>query len=114
MGPLDCFCENGYTCCFYFHNVAALKKYLICKCSPIHARVLFLFDQPPYKIIVVGLENLYISAQICRKALIGMSHVMVHGVWRKDAAIHPMSYKKVKKAEQAAVMGTNKSIGGWL
>jgi hypothetical protein len=36
----DCICENGYTYSFYFRNVAAPRKYLRKKCSPLHARVL--------------------------------------------------------------------------
>ncbi len=47
----DCICENGYTYSFYFRNVAAPKKYLKKKCSPLHARVLFMFDQLPCKIM---------------------------------------------------------------
>jgi hypothetical protein len=72
-----------------------------------------LFDQPPYKIIVVGLENLYISAQFCREAPIRMNHVMVHGVCRKDAAIHPMSYKKSEEGRASSSDGEKQKLLYW-
>jgi hypothetical protein len=107
----ECICENGYTYSFYSCNLPAPKKYLQCKCSPIHARVLFLFDQLPCKNVVVGLDNLYVSKQFCREALIGKSHVMVHGVCRKEGHDIPscVLQKEVKKAEQAAMRGQTKA-----
>jgi hypothetical protein len=47
----DCICESGYTYTFYFRNVPAPRKYLMKKCSPLHSRVLFLFDQLHAKIM---------------------------------------------------------------
>ncbi len=107
----DCICENGYTYSFYSRNLPAPKKHLQCKCSPLHARVLFLFDQHPCKNVVVGLDNIYISARFCREAFIGKSHVMVHGVCRKEGHGVPscVLQKEVKKAEQAAVRGQTKA-----
>ncbi len=80
----DCICESGYTYTFYFRNVPAPKKYLMKKCSPLHSRVLFLFDQLLHKNNVVGLDNLYISAQFCREAITGKNKVMVHGGCQKE------------------------------
>jgi hypothetical protein len=80
----DCICENGYTYTFYFRNVAAPRKYFQKKCSPLHARVLFLFDQLPSKNMVVGLDNLYISVRFCREAVIRKNNVTVHGVCQKE------------------------------
>jgi hypothetical protein len=107
----DCICKNGYTYSFYFHNVAAPKKYLKRKCSPLHSRVLFLFDQLPCKNIIIRLDNLYISAQFCREALTGKNHVMVHGVCRREGhGISPcVLQKEVKKNEQASVRGRTRA-----
>jgi hypothetical protein len=107
----DCVCENGYTYTFYFRNVAAPKKYLKKKCSPLHARVLFMFDQLPCKNNVVGLDNLYISARFAREAITGKNKVMVHGVCRKEGRGIPacVFQKEVKRNEQAAVRGTTKA-----
>jgi hypothetical protein len=107
----DCICENGYTYSFYFRNVAAPKKYLKKKCSPLHSRVLFLFDQLQSKNHVVGLDNLYISARFAREAITGKNHVMVHGVCRKEGRGIPacVLQKEVKRNEQAAVRGRTKA-----
>jgi len=107
----DCICEKGFTYTFYYRNVSAPKKYLKRKCSPLHSRVLFMFDQLPCKNVIVGLDNLYISARFCREALIGKNKVMVHGVCRKEGRGIPpcVLQKEVKRAEQAAVRGKTKA-----
>ncbi len=105
----DCICKNGYTYSYYFRNVAAPRKYL--NCSPLHARVLFLFDQLPSKNLVVGLNNLYISVKFCREALVGKNEVMVHRVCRKEGygILACVLQKEVKKNEQAALRGKTKA-----
>jgi hypothetical protein len=61
--------------------------------------------------MVVGLDNLFISARFCREALIGKNNVMVHGVCRKKGyGIPPcVLQKEVKRNEQAAVRGKMKA-----
>jgi hypothetical protein len=61
--------------------------------------------------MVVGLDNLYISASYCREALVGRNEVMVHGVYRKEECGIPpcVLQKEVKKNEQAAVRGKTKA-----
>jgi len=102
---VDCICENRYTYSFYFQNIAAPKKYLKKKCSPLHSRVLFLFDHLPCKNNVVGLDNLYILARFAIEAITGKNKVMVHGVCRKEGRGMPacVFQKEVKKNKQAAV-----------
>jgi hypothetical protein len=91
----DCICENGYTYSFYFRNVAAPRKYLRKKCSPLHARVLFLFDQLPSKNMVVGLDNLYISARFCREALVGkMKSWCMESAGRRDVGFRHMCCRR--------------------
>jgi hypothetical protein len=70
-----------------------------------------MFDQLPCKNVIVGLDNLYISARFCREALIGKNKVMVHGICRKEGRGIPpcVLQKEVKRAEQAAVRGKTKA-----
>ena len=80
----DALLEDGYTDSFYFQNMPAPKKYIDRKCSPLHARVLFMFDQLEEKYHVCRLNNLYNSAKFCCEAFKGENKVMVHGITRKS------------------------------
>ena len=58
----DATCADGHTFCFYFRNQAAPKKWTEIGLSPLHARVLGLYEQLPGKACACGMENLYNSA----------------------------------------------------
>jgi hypothetical protein len=82
----DAICEDGYTYSFFFHNMPApKKKFLNKKFSPLHARVLFLFEQFQEENHICGLDNLYHSIKFAREAYVGGKCVMVHGVTRKSS-----------------------------
>ena len=80
----DAISEDGYTYSFYFRNMPAPKKFINKKFSPLHARILFLFDQLKEGNHVCGLDNLYNSTKFAREAYVGKNSVMVHGVTRKS------------------------------
>jgi len=108
----DAIAEDGYTYTFFFRNMPAPKKFIDMKLSPLHARVLFMFDQLKEKYCTVGLDNLYISARFVREAFVSKSAVMVHGVARKSGRGLPKfviqeEIKNVKEAEKAR--GTTKA-----
>ena len=54
------------------------------KLSPLHSRVMSLFDSIQDKNHVCGMDNLYTLDTFCRKAYTHDRRVMVHGVASKD------------------------------
>jgi hypothetical protein len=65
----------------------ATKKFLNMKLSPLHARVLFLFEQ--FK--ECSQDNLYHSIKFSRQASVGGKCDMEHGVTRKSGRGLPSS-----------------------
>jgi hypothetical protein len=76
-------CQEGYTYTFYFLNHPAPKKYIDQKTSPLHARVMFMFDLLVEKHRRCGMNNLYILAKILAAAYQHEKNVLVSGVCRK-------------------------------
>ena len=106
----DALCSDGYTYAFHFrHQPASQKLMHSFNCSPLHARVLGLLSQLPDKYYTLGMDNLYMSAKLCRLAYGMKQKVMVHGVTRATLRGIPAGIKQVevtKKAELAKVRHT--------
>ena len=62
----DALCQDGYTFTFYFRNQPAPKKYLDQGLSPLHSRVMAMFDCLCDENHRCYLDNLYNSAKFCR------------------------------------------------
>ena len=59
----DAICDDGYTFTFYFRNQPAPKKYLDDGFSPLHARIMTLFDCFIDEYHQVRFDNLYMAAK---------------------------------------------------
>mmetsp|Transcript_25091 Transcript_25091/g.54722 ORF Transcript_25091/g.54722 Transcript_25091/m.54722 type:complete len:1026 (-) Transcript_25091:83-3160(-) len=108
----DAIAENGYTWTFYFRNQPAPKKYTDMGMSPLHARVLFLFDQLKSEYHSCGLDNLYNSAKFCKFAYLSKNKVKVFGVARKSGRGVPSIVKQdevTSKEAKIQVRGTVKA-----
>jgi len=109
----DAISEDRYTYSFYFRNMPAPKKFIQKNFSPLHARILFLFDQLKEGNHICGLDNLYNSTEFAREAFIGKNCIMIHGVTCKSGRGLP-SYvlqeelKNTKEAEK--VRGLTKAL----
>jgi hypothetical protein len=79
----DALCDEGYTYSFYFRNDPAPKKYTKMGLSPLHARVMALFDTMKDKNHRVAMDNLYMSAKFARAAYNHPNQVLIAGVTRK-------------------------------
>ena len=101
----DAILQDGYTYTFYMQNMPVPKNYVDNKLSPLHARVLFMFDQLKEPYHHCGLDNLYISAKFARAAFIGKNKVMVQGVARKSGQGLPAC---VLQEEQKKIKGARK------
>ena len=62
----DALCCDGYTYTFYFRNQPPPKVFTDMKMSPLHARVHALLEQLPLQHYKCAMDNLYISAKLCR------------------------------------------------
>ena len=62
-------CDYGYTFTFYFRRDPPPAKYTSVGLSPIHARVMDIFDEVTDEYHEFGVNNLYMSAKFCRDAL---------------------------------------------
>jgi len=107
----DAICDNGFTYAVYFRNEPAPQKYLKQGLSPLHARVMALFDALPDKRHRVYFDNLYMSAKFARAAYNHPKQVFVAGVVRKGGrglppAIFQEEVKNPKEVQQ--VRGTVK------
>ena len=79
----DCICSDGYTFAFHFrHQPTSQEIIKQLTCSPLDAGVLGLISQLPDKYYTLGLDNLYMSAKLCRLAYGMDQKVLIHGVTR--------------------------------
>ena len=108
----DALCESGFTYQFYFRNHPAPLKYLKMKLSPLHSRVMALFDSLHDRNHICGMDNLYNSATFCRAAYTHKKRVMVHGVTRKGMRGLPkcvIQQEVLNRKRQLQVRGTVKA-----
>ncbi len=108
----DALCDEGYTFSFYFRNQPAPKKYLLQGLSPLHSRVMSLFDSLRSRFHRVTFEKLYLSAKFCKASWNHPNKVLIAGVTRKGGRGLPPSVlqeEEQNKAKQVLVRGTVKA-----
>lgn len=84
-------CDNGYTFSFYFRHEPPPVKYTALGLSPLHARVMYLFDACEDEFHICGVDNLYMSAKFCKDAYNHNKKICLHGVTRKGGRGLPQS-----------------------
>ena len=108
----DALCNDGYTFAFYFRNEPPPKKYTDQGLSPLHARVMALFDKLDATLYRCGMDNLYNSARFCKHAYNHPSKILIHGVARRNGRGIPSSVLQDEvqnRNEQGKVRGTVKA-----
>jgi Transposase IS4/SAP domain len=108
----DALCEGGFTISFYFRNEPAPLKYLSMGMSPLHARVMSLFDCLEDNYHRCSMDNLYMSAKFARNAFNHPNKVLIAGVTRKGLRGLPncVMQEEVKtRSDQLKVRGTVKA-----
>ena len=108
----DALCQEGF--CFQVHmrNDPAPRKYLKQGLSPLHSRVMYLFDSLKDDHHHCAMDNLYNSAAFCRAAVNHPRRVLCHGVARKgNRGIPKMVQQDLVESRigQLAVRGTVKA-----
>ncbi|CAB9519576.1 unknown protein [Seminavis robusta] len=107
----DVLCEEGFTYAVYFRNEPPPAKYIRQGFSPLHARVLWLFDQLRDNYHRVWMDNLYLSAKFVKGCYNHERKVLIAGVTRKQGRGIPLSVLQeevMRKSEQEQVRGTVK------
>ena len=108
----DALCQDGYCYQFYFRNQPAPRFYLRQGMSPLHSRVMALFDALRDQFHQCAMDNLYNSATFCKRAYMHNKKVLVHGVTRKGKRGLPkcvvQEEQKTREA-QLQVRGTVKA-----
>lgn len=105
----DALCDDGYTQSFYFRNEPPPSRYTETGLSPLHARVMSLFDTVEDMYHECGVDNLYMSARFCREAYNHPKKIKLHGVARKSGRGLPdliLQQELQNKKEQDKVKGT--------
>ena len=108
----DALCQDGFTYQVFMRNDRAPAKYLKKGLSPLHSRVMGLFDSIKDTHHQCAMDNLYNSAAFCKAAYNHNNKVLCHGVTRSGMRGIPMhvQQKEVKnRKEQMAVRGTVKA-----
>ena len=85
---VDALCADGYTFAWYFRNQLAPKYWTDKELSPLHARVMALFQQLPDSNYKCGMDNLFMSPKFAKIAKNDSGKgVMIHGVCRVSRGI---------------------------
>ncbi len=87
---VDALCADGYTYTWYFCNQLAPKHWIDKGLSPLHSRVMSIFQQLPqntenYK---CGMDNLFMLPKFAKAAFnLSGKKVMIHGVCRPSRCV---------------------------
>ena len=108
----DALCQDGFMYQVFMRNDPAPLKYQRMGLSPLHARVMALFDSLKDDHHQCAMDNLYNSAAFCKAAVNHERKVLCHGVTRKGSRGIPTSVmqEEVKdRKKQLEVRGTVKA-----
>ena len=106
----DAICDDGYTYTFFFRNQPAPKKYLDDGFSPLHARVLALYDCLNDDFHQVRFDNLYMAAKFALRSFQHKKHIMVEGVTRVGARGLPQEIMQVEVTTKAAIAAAKGAV----
>ena len=108
----DALCEKGFTWIFYFCNQPAPVDWVRKGYSPLHSRVLAMFDQLEEKYHNCWFDNLYLSAKFAKASFAHRNKIRISGPMRKSGRGLPkcvLQEEKTSPAEIRAVHGTVKA-----
>jgi hypothetical protein len=107
----DALCDDGFTYSIYFRNEPPPPKYTAMGLSPLHGRVMWLFDQLKDQGHRCRVDNLYMSAKFAKFCYNHDNKILLEGVARKARGIPQLVYQEEiqKKSIEATVRGTVKA-----
>ena len=108
----DAICDAGYTWTFFFRNMPAPQKWIRLGYSPLHSRILAMFDQLEEKNHNCWFDNLYLSAKFAKASFMHKNKVRISGPTRKSGRGLPqcvLQEEKTSPSEIRQVRGTVKA-----
>jgi hypothetical protein len=117
----DAICQKGFTWTFYFRNQPAPKKWIDKGLSPLHARILGMFDQLDSKCHNCWFDNLYLSAKFAKASYCHQKIIRIAGPTRKsgrglpkfvlqEEVKNPKEIRQVRGTVKAAVLEGDPSV----
>ena len=97
---------------FFFHNMLAPKKWIHLGFSPLHSRVLGMFDQLEDKNLNCWFDNLYLSAKFAKASFSHKKQVRISGpTWKSGRGLPKcvLQEDKTSPSDIRAVWGTVKA-----
>ena len=94
---MDALCEDGFCFQFYFRNDPENVEYTKIGLSPLHSRVMTLFDLVEDDYHFCGMDNLYNSVTFFKKAWNHKRKLKVHGLTIKGMREIPGCVVREKK-----------------
>jgi hypothetical protein len=107
----DAICDDGFTFSIYFRNEPPPAKYTAMGLSPLHSRVMWLFDQLKDKGHRCRVDNLYMSCKFAKFCYNHDNQILLEGVARKGRGVPQLVYQEEikKKSIEATARGTVKA-----
>jgi hypothetical protein len=106
----DALCDDGFTYSIYFRNEPPPPKYTAMGLSPLHGRVMWLFDQLKDHGHRCRVDNLYMSAKFAKFCYNHDNKILLEGVARKGRGIPQIvEQEEVKRSIEATTRGTVKA-----
>ena len=87
-------CQDGFCYQFYFRNHPDPSKYLKQGISPLHEKVMNIFDSTKDKFHICGMDNLCNLALLCKRSFIHKMKFMIYGVTRTGMREIPYAIKQ--------------------
>ena len=100
----DSICKSDFTYTIYFCHQPPPEKYTSIGLSPLHARVMFLFDHLKYPHHCIYMDNLYMSAMFVKRAIESKNKVKIHGVTRNHLKSIPLIVEQAEVANESAAL----------
>ena len=107
----DTLCKSGFTWTFHFRNQPEPRNWTRKGYSPLHARILAMFDQFETEHHNCWFDNLYLSARFAKAAITHKNKIQISGPTRTSGRGLPkcvVQEEKTSPADVRAVQGTVK------
>ena len=96
----DALCKSGFTWTFHIRNQPAPRNWTMKGYSPLHARILAMFDQLETEHHNCWFDNLYLSARFAKAAITHKNKIQISGPTRKSGRGLPKCVVQEEKPVQ--------------
>ena len=108
----DALCESGFMWTFHFRNQPAPRNWTRKGYSPLHARILAMFDQLETEHHNCWFDNLYLSARFAKAAITHKNKIQISGPTCKSGRGLPKCVVQEEKPGPADVCAVQETVKG--